>query len=666
MTAEAFADLAAFTALPRLTGLAISCDGSRLVATVQQPDEKGARYSSSIWEIGLDGSEPQRLTHSSHGESDPAFLPDGSLLFVSARPGTDGESRDDAALWRLPVRGEAALFADQPGGVGHPVVARTAGTVLMSGSRLAGSSPDNDAERRTQRKDRKINAILHTGMPIRYWDHELGDVIPKLYAMTSGDEVRDTAPDALFELAEATYTISDDGSSIACTWLVRRPHGRRPGAVAVIDVATGRRVVLKAETEWHYLNPVISPDGESVALLQEQEGSFEQPPAGSLVIVSIAARRGPVTPDLGDLHPVEWVFSADSRKLFVSGDLHGRGALLSIDAVSGEVVSLAQDGVYTSLCPDPSGQYVYALRASIDEPPTPVRLDAGATDQQPYRLASPGALPDLPGTLTRISGTGQDGVAISGWLVQPAASDKGPAPVMMWIHGGPFTSWNAWSWRWNPWVAAAHGWAVVLPDPALSTGYGDGWLQRAWPYVAADVFADCETVLDAALANPGLDRNRVACLGASFGGYMTNWIAGHSDRFAAIVTHAGLWALDQQHMTTDAAEYKTGVFGVRAEHPEWYEQNSPHEGADAITTPMLIVHGNRDYRVPVSEALRLWWDLCRRHDGPPETMPHRFLQLTGENHWVLSPANAEIWYSTVLGFCAQHVLGQPFVPSPLL
>lgn len=666
MVAEPFADLAAFAALPRLTGLALSGDGTRLVASVQAPDAKGARYSSALWEIALDGSAPVRLTHSAQGETEPAFLPDGSLLFVSARPGTDGESREDAAVWRLPEHGEAELFAERPGGLGGPAVARTAGTVLLAGSRLVGSTAEDDAERRTQRADRKVSAILHTGMPIRHWDHELGDQSPRLYAATPDGEIRDTAPDALFELAEASYSISDDGATLAVTWLIRRPNGRRPGAVAVIDVASGHRLVLKAETEWHYLSPVLSPDGLSVALLQEQEGTFEAPPDAALVIVSVSGAHPPVTPDLGDLHPVEWAWSADSSHLFVAGDLHGRGAVLSVEAATGAVVRIAQDGAYTSLRPDPSGQYVYALRASIDEPPTPVRLDAAAIDQEPHRLTAPGAISELPGTLTRISGRAPDGVEVGGWLVRPTPSSGRPVPVMMWIHGGPFASWNAWSWRWNPWVAAAHGWAVVLPDPALSTGYGPGWLERAWPYVAAEVFADCEAVLDAALQSPGLDSARVACLGASFGGYLTNWIAGHSDRFGAIVTHAGLWALDQQHVTTDAAEYKTGIFGVRAEHPEWYAQNSPHESADAITTPMLIVHGNRDYRVPVSEALRLWWDLCRRHDGPPETMPHRFLQLTGENHWVLSPANAEVWYSTVLGFCAQHVLGQPFVPSPLL
>ena len=168
-------------------------------------------------------------------------------------------------------------------------------------------------------------------------------------------------------------------------------------------------------------------------------------------------------------------------------------------------------------------------------------------------------------------------------------------------------------------MAVAHGWAVLLPDPALSTGLRAG-LDR--PGLAAParrgVWADMRDGAGRrALERPDVDANRTACLGGSFGGYMTNWIAGHTDRFGAIVTHAGLWALDQQHKTTDAAQWKTGIFGEPAEHPEWYAENSPHNFIDHIATPMLVVHGNRDYRVPISEALRLWWDLVSRWDGDP-------------------------------------------------
>ncbi|HEY7008745.1 MAG TPA: prolyl oligopeptidase family serine peptidase [Jatrophihabitantaceae bacterium] len=658
-----FDDLAAYAALPRLTGLALSLDGSRLVATLQQPDAKGARYTSSLWEIDLDGGAPTRLTFSDKGEAAPAFRPDGSLLFVSSRPDVTGagEDEDEAALWCLPPAGEPRVLARRPGGIGGPVVAASSGDVVLSGSRLAYSTDADDAERRKARKDRKISAILHTGMPIRYWDHELGDTSTRLLLLDEPDEPRDLAPDATIELTEPAYTISADGTTIAARWRTRRPNGRFPDAVSLIDVATGKRTMLAAQDGMQYIAPVIAPDGTRVAVSEERDGSFERPLEAALVILPVAEGE-PVRVALGDLYPTEWVWAADSGTLFVTGDRHGRGAVLAVDPGTGAVrTELAADACYGSLQPSPDGSALYALRSAMDSPPTPVRLAADGTLTV---LATPAPVPELPGELIELSVPARDGAEVHGWLCLPPESGT-PAPVMLWIHGGPFGSWNSWSWRWNPWVAVAHGWAVVLPDPALSTGYGQRWLERAWPYVAAEVFADCAAVLDSALQRPGLDAERVACLGASFGGYMTNWVAGHVDRFEAIVTHAGLYALDQQHKTTDAAEYKTGIFGEPAEHPEWYAANSPDRGSVG-GTPMLVVHGSRDYRVPVSEALRLWWDLVSGWDGEPDDMPHRFLQLTGENHWVLSPANVEIWYDAVLGFCAQQVLGRPWTPSALL
>ena len=225
---------------------------------------------------------------------------------------------------------------------------------------------------------------------------------------------------------------------------------------------------------------------------------------------------------------------------------------------------------------------------------------------------------------------------------------------MQWIHGGPFTSYNCWSWRWNPWVAVARGWAVLLPDPPLSTGYGHGWLERAWPYRARVVWHDVEALLDHVVARPDVDGSRTALLGASFGGYMTNWIAGHTDRFGAIVTHAGLWALDQQHVTTDAAQFKTVDLRHARRPPRVVrrelaaQQRRRDHDADA-----------RRRTATATTACR-----CRRRcgcggtssaagTGDPADLPHRFLQFTGENHWVLSPANAEIWWDAVLGFCGR-------------
>jgi dipeptidyl aminopeptidase/acylaminoacyl peptidase len=371
-----------------------------------------------------------------------------------------------------------------------------------------------------------------------------------------------------------------------------------------------------------------------------------------------------VAAELGDVWPGEWVWAADSQTLYVTGDLHGRGAVLALDPATGAVRRrLVADASYSNLCPSPDNRWVYALRSAVDAAPAPVRLDTSAPDQTPLFLPSPAPAPAPPGRLEEVTAQ-VAGATVHGWLCLPEGG--GPAPLMQWIHGGPFASFNSWSWRWNPWVAVAHGWAVLMPDPALSTGFGQGWVERAWPHRAAPVWADIEGLLDAVVARSDIDGDRTACLGASFGGYLTNWIAGHTDRFGAIVTHSGTWALDQKNDTADVAYHWRAWFGTPAEHPDWYAENSPHLFADRIRTPMLITHGNRDYRVPVSEGLRLWWDLVSRWDGEPADLPHRFLNFTGENHWILSPANAQIWWETVLGFCAARVLGREWTPSELL
>jgi len=163
------------------------------------------------------------------------------------------------------------------------------------------------------------------------------------------------------------------------------------------------------------------------------------------------------------------------------------------------------------------------------------------------------------------------------------------------------------------------------------------------------------SITDAAVARDDVDAERTAAMGGSFGGYMANWVAGHTDRFRAVVTHASLWALDQFAGTTDfPAEW------AREMTAEMVRDNSPHDSADAISTPVLVIHGNDDDRVPVGEALRLWYDLLSRSTEPDGSSPHRFLLFPDEGHWVLGAGNARLWYATVFAFLDQHVLGRPW------
>jgi dipeptidyl aminopeptidase/acylaminoacyl peptidase len=652
---DAFADPSTFVTLGRLTALALSPDGTRLVAVRQEPDAKGRRYAGALWSIDPAGTAgAARLTRSEQGENSPAFRPDNGLLFCSSRPDPDG-GEGEAAIWELPTWGEPRVVARASGGLSAPLVAAGTGSLFALGSRLAGGH-DDDRAARTDRDERGLNHVLHTGFPIRYWDSELNTDAPRLFAL-DGAEARDLLGDTGAALTNAGLSVDAAGTTLATTWQVPLRGGRTGYRLALVDAASGKVTPLPCDDGYGYDAPRLSPDGRWLAVTRDRLGDHHTPLRRDLLVLDVSAgpdaAAEPVRLDVGDAWVGELAWSGDSSTLVVAGDRHGRGVVLAATAGDWNPRILADDAAYSSLCVDHTGAAVYALRATYALPPHPVRLAADGTRTD---LRAPDPAPALPGTLTEVSATAPDGTPVRAWLCLPhGASPDEPAPVQLWIHGGPFMSANAWSWRWCPWLAVSRGYAVLLPDPALSTGYGDAFIDRAWPHRAAVVWGDLEAVLDEALRRDDLDAGRVALLGASFGGYMTNWIAGHTDRFAAIVTHAGLWALDQQHTTTDAAEWKTRLFGTPERYPDWYAENSPNRFVDAIRTPMLVVHGNRDYRVPVSEALRLWWDLVSRYDGEPDTMPHRFLNFTGENHWILSPGNAVTWYTTVLDFVDTHV-----------
>jgi dipeptidyl aminopeptidase/acylaminoacyl peptidase len=356
-------------------------------------------------------------------------------------------------------------------------------------------------------------------------------------------------------------------------------------------------------------------------------------------------------------------WTPDGTALIVTADEQGRCPVFRVELASGTVTRLTGDhGAYSDVVVSPDGKWVYALRSAVDAPPAPVRLDATAANQQPVLLRGPAEPPALPGSLAELSGAAADGTPLRAWLVLPAgASAASPAPLLLWVHGGPLSSWNAWHWRWNPWLLAARGYAVLLPDPALSTGYGLDFVARGWGEWGDAPFTDLMAITDIVTTRPEIDGDRTAMMGGSFGGYMANWIAGHTDRFRAIVSHASLWELEQFGATTDVAYYMR-----RELTEEMAARNSPHAAADAITTPMLLIHGDKDYRVPVGEALRLWWDLVSRHDGDPDDLPHRFLYYPDENHWILTPHNAGVWYQTVFAFLDHHVFGKDWETPDLL
>lgn len=637
----------------------MSPDGSRIVTTVAQLDDARSEFVGAVWELDPAGRAPaRRITHGRKGETAPHFSADGDLLFLAVRPtaGEDDGEKAGKSLWRLPIEGgEAVEAASFPGGVDAAVSAGAARTTLVVSSRLPSATDlDDDRRLRALRKDAKISAVLHTGYPVRHWDHDLGPGQAHLFEVgEDADRHRDLTPDPGTALRDAHLDVSRDGTFAVTTWNVAAPGAAVRSTLMRIEVATGQRTTIADDPDADLGAPAVSPDGLSVAFTRETLSTPRRAPRITLCVQRFGAETVELTGEW-DRWPTSVTWTADGSGLIVTADENGRGPVFGVDPVSGAVRPIVTDDFTYSDVRTAPGGVIFALRSSYSTPAHPVRIDMDAGAPATVTPLPCVPLPTLPGSLIEVSAPTGDGHTVRSWLALPDAAD--PAPLLLWIHGGPLASWNAWHWRWNPWLMVARGFAVLLPDPALSTGYGQDFIQRGWGAWGFAPYTDLMAATDAACAHPRVDGSRTAAMGGSFGGYMANWIAGHTDRFAAIVTHAGLWALDQFGPTTDGA-----YWWAREMTGEMAAANSPHRFVADIATPMLVIHGDKDYRVPIGEALRLWYELLSRSALPATdsgATEHRFLCFPSENHWVLNPQHAKIWYQVVTAFLSRHVLGE--------
>ncbi|HEX5857256.1 MAG TPA: prolyl oligopeptidase family serine peptidase [Microbacterium sp.] len=689
MASTPFSSLESYIALPRVEALALAPDGSRAVLTVATLKKDGTAYERSLWSVPADGSgQPTRLTRSAKGESGAAFTPAGDILFVSARPDADSDEDDESGqLWLLPAAGgEGRPVTRLAGGAsGIAATSLESDRIVLDAELLPGGDTlESEAALRALRKKKKVSAILHESYPVRFWDHDLGPAQPHLLALDldelvdtiaaiaveSDEKAPDEAPEEGGEAGtpypetlprprdltprpgrsadHAGVALTPDGGTLIATLLVGEQRGGRHVLVS-IDTTTGDRVTLRDEPEVDFEAPAVSHDGSRIAYVRTPQGSAAGPADVEVWVSAIDGSGARRIAESWDRWATDLRFDADDAAVIATADQNGRGPVFRVPLDGGAPAQLTDDDfTYTHVRVDRASGALVALRSSWVVPPHPVRI---GTDGVVTPLATPAPAPEAPGTITEVETTAEDGARVRGWLLLPdGASDAAPAPLLLWIHGGPLSSWNAWSWRWAPLLAVARGYAVLLPDPALSTGYGLEFIARGWNSWGGKPYTDLLSITDATIARGDIDETRTAAMGGSFGGYMANWVAGHTDRFRAIVTHASLWALDQFSGTTDGSQYWQRIFT-----PEAMLEHSPHRHVQDIRTPLLVIHGDRDYRVPIGESLRLWSELAEHHAAPDGSTPHRFLYYPDENHWVLKPQHAVVWYQTVFAFLDQHM-----------
>ena len=657
----------------RLTGLETT-EGGRIVARVSALDAKGTSYRGALVEI--DGERLVPLTRGSASIGAVALAEDGTTFFTAKRVGEDGEETEDAQLWALPPRGEARELASRPGGFGGLAVA---GRHLLTELEIHSQATDETthAELSATRTKAKVTAALHSGFPTRYWDHDLGPSRTVL-AIAALPEDLATAERTPAPTAEEADGDEDAPTQVLHLRHVTMPPGRlvdwtvdRTGEQALVAMADSRGDRL-AVTDLYLLDLV---GAQPPRLLREgtnqlEHGPGEFSPSGDRALIGRhrvwtqtqtlsvgvelrdlatgeAAAVGPELDRWGD--PV-WL---DENTLVATSDDTGRGAVWIGDVSDAAPRRLAggpqQDLAFSDL--SIAGGAIIASASGIAVAPHPVRIDrsSGAVEALP----NPADALAQEGTLTEVTATAEDGTALRAWLRLPAG--EGPHPLVVFAHGGPWGSWNAWTYRWNPGPFVAAGYAVLLPDPAISTGYGQSMIDRGQHELGGAPYTDIMALVDVTIAREDIDESATAFAGGSYGGYMANWVAGHTgDRFRCIVTHASLWDTETMGSTTDNAGW----------HRPMIEQNArynPKDSVREIVAPMLVIHGDKDYRVPIAQGHALWHDLNEYSATPRDEhgrTRHRYLYFPDEGHWITGRGNAQVWYETFLGFLDEHVRGE--------
>jgi len=650
--------------LKRVTSIAASPDGTWLAVEVQRLDRDGARYVGDIWKVPVDGSTPAQLTRGDSNDTSPCFRHDGALGFLSNRRPNEIKADEDAdkrsQLWILPAEGgEPLQLIDEPLGVDAFLFAKKAGSLVLSTGVIPEIAHDKQREFASDQVKKGAHARRFTQQPVRHWDHwlhENTDLANTHFIAYDGDgrNRKDLTPDAKREFSiDPMFDVSIDGTQLA---VIRQTPGADrvlDSTILLVDIASGRQTRFGTGTNINYDSLRFSPDGQSLATTRSGRSS-QKAMRPRLTVVDTASGAERTLADGWDRWPQLEAWSKDGKRVIVSADDNGDTPLFMIDVSSGKVeriTAVPSGGAHTHTVVLRDGRLACIRSTLIDAPECNVVDTNPNSTPRPLARISGFELADWA-TVERCQVASTDGVPIQYFFMKPNGA-TGPVPTLVWIHGGPIgMDADGWHWRWNPLLAVAAGYAVVLPNPRGSTGFGQEFIQGIWGNVWGDqCFKDLMCVADAVEARADVDSTRTMAMGGSFGGYMTNWIGTQTDRFRCLITHASIFTMAQFTGVTDHPAWwylEMGGEDPFADQPG-FDRYAPVKHVKNWKTPTLIIHGERDYRCPISEGLNLF-EALQYHKVPSE-----LLIFPDENHWILKPKNAVVWYESVLEFIGRHM-----------
>ncbi|HXU32837.1 MAG TPA: S9 family peptidase [Thermoanaerobaculia bacterium] len=630
--------------------------GNRIAFSVRVTDFSTNGASYDLWLVNADGSGLRRLTSDPKRDTDPRWAPDGkSLFFLSTRSGS-------SQIWRLPLDGgEPSQVSDLPLDV-------SALKVSPDGSRLAFGLevfPDCADLACTKKRVDEAESAQATGkiydrLFVRHWDTWGDGRRNHLFVMpASGGAAIDLSkaldadvPSKPFGGAEE-IAFTPDGKAVVFS---ARIAGKTEAWSTNFDLyrvavdGSGAPQNLTAGNLAWDTQPSFSPDGKIMAYLAMVRPAFEAD-RFHIHLRDLASGADKELAAAWDRSPAELVWSRDGKTIYASANDLGRSPLFAIDVATGKTRKLTSEGsVHSPALMGEKGDRIVFGRDTFRSPVELFTIHADGSGLTQITHVNEAKLAAVRMTEPeQFSFVGAHGDTVYGWVSKPVGWTAGQkAPIAFLIHGGPQGSFeDNFHYRWNPQVYAGAGYATVMIDFHGSTGYGQAFTDAISKDWGGGPLEDLQKGLAAALQKyPWLDGDRACALGASYGGYMINWIAGRwPEGFKCLVNHDGLFDQRAMYYTTEELwfpEWEQG--GPYYEHPEIHEKWNPANYVANWKTPMLVAQGGLDYRVPDGQGLATFTALQRRG------IPSRFLYLPDESHWVLHAANSLLWHETVLGW----------------
>jgi dipeptidyl aminopeptidase/acylaminoacyl peptidase len=660
--------------LDRISEIAASPDGRRVAYTLRTTDMEANKGRTTVWAVdtGKRGAPPVRLTDISANCNSAEWSADGRFIyFLSNRSGSTQVWRVAAGVAEsgAAAAGAAAAGADAPGAdaiqitdlpldIGSFRVSPKGDRILVS---IDVYTDCADLACTKQRLDAsahaKGNGVLYTQLFVRHWDTWGDGRRSQLFSMPLDDVARGTPVNLIGGIGDVPskpfggredYAFSADGSQVAFS--VRAASGE-PWSTNfdIYEVAGegGTPRNLTADNPAWDGQPAFSPDGTQLAYVAMDRAGFEADRFHLVVLNLKSGVKRPLTQNW-DRSIASFAWSRDGKSLYATTDHLGQRPLWAIDVNTGRAAAITGAGevegfsvgsrrVYYSFSNLGSPADLYAVGFAGGKPVQLTRLNQAALAQRKF------------GEYEQFTFAGWNNEDVFGYVVKPPDFKRDQKyPVVFLVHGGPQGSFaNSWNWRWNAQTFAGAGFGVVMIDFHGSTGYGQAFTDSISGDWGGKPLEDLKLGLAAALNQfPWLDGDHACALGASYGGYMMNWIAGQwPDRFKCIVSHDGIFDNRTMYYSTEELwfpEWENG--GPEYSNPKAYAKHNPIDYVSKWKTPTLVVHGREDYRVPDSQGLAVFTALQR------QGIPSELLYFPNENHWVLKPADSVQWYDTVLAW----------------